>query len=353
MTVRDIEKYRRRHPAPALRVPPGCCVCAVIPCYNENACIGETLFSLKKAAGTAPFPTTVLIVVNFPRGEDPAESLKLLARLERGEFGIENLLFLYAPDLEGGVGAARKLGMDAFLRNIPCEAVPDSLLFSLDADTTVEPGYFAETARFLAGNKAGGVTIGYRHRQGETPEQEEAIRRYEAYLDRYVDRLGSCGSPYAFHSVGSAFAVKGEAYIRCGGMKVRRAGEDFYFLQELAKTAGVARFPEVLVRPSPRLSCRTPFGTGRAVRDLMEGKPLPEISDAAFDRLRVLLAALSEDILDCDVPVLPESAFLRKERFFEVWPGIRRNTPPGKRLRAFHVWFDGLKTLRFLHFCDA
>ncbi|MBQ7696876.1 MAG: glycosyltransferase family 2 protein [Lentisphaeria bacterium] len=353
MTVRDIEKYRRRHPAPALRIPSGCRVCAVIPCYNENACIGETLSSLKIAAGRAPFSTSVLLVVNFPRGEDPAESSKLLKRLESGEFGFENLLFLYAPDLEGGVGAARKLGMDSFLQNLPCEAVPDALLFSLDADTTVEPDYFAETAEFLAGNKAGGVTIGYRHRTGETPEQEAAIRRYEAYLDRYVDRLEECGSPYAFHSVGSAFAVRGEAYIRCGGMKVRRAGEDFYFLQELAKTAGVARLPKVLVYPSPRLSCRTPFGTGRAVRELMEGKFLPEISDAAFARLRLLLAALSEDALDCDAPALPEDAFLQKERFFAVWPGVRRNTPPGRRLRAFHVWFDGLKTLRFLHFCDA
>ena len=334
-------------------MPPGCRVCAVIPCYNENACIGEPLSSLKVAAEKAPFPVAVLAVVNFPRGEAPAESLKLLERFRRGEFGIKNLLFLYAPDLEGGVGAARKLGMDSFLQNIPCEAVPDALLFSLDADTAVEPAYFAETARFLAESRAGGVTIGYRHRPGETPEQERAIRRYEAYLDRYVDRLEECGSPYAFHSVGSAFAVKGEAYIRCGGMKVRRAGEDFYFLQELAKTAGVSRLPEVLVHPSPRLSCRTPFGTGRAVRDLMEGKPLPEISDAAFARLKVLLAALSEETLDCGAPALPESAFLQKERFFEVWPGIRRNTSPGRRLRAFHVWFDGLKTLRFLHFCDA
>ena len=121
----------------------------MIPCYNENDCIAATLLSLKKAAETAPFSTAVLLVVNFPRGEDPAESLKLLERLERREFCIENLLFLYAPDLEGGVGAARKLGMDAFLQNIPCEAVPGSLLFSLDADTTVEPGYFSETAEFL------------------------------------------------------------------------------------------------------------------------------------------------------------------------------------------------------------
>ena len=65
----------------------------MIPCYNENACIGETLLSLKKAAETAPFSTAVLLVVNFPRGEDPAESLKLLERLERGEFGIDNLLW--------------------------------------------------------------------------------------------------------------------------------------------------------------------------------------------------------------------------------------------------------------------
>ena len=353
MTVRDIEKYRRRNPVPVLPELAPFRRCAVIPCYDENETIGRTLGTLAAAAEAADPPPAVLLVVNYPAGADPADSLKLLERVRRGEFPLKYLYALYAPELEGGVGAARKRGMDTFLQSIPAEAVPEALIFSLDADTVVEREYFGAVAAFFASSRAGAVTVGYSHLPGETPEQEKAIRRYEAYLKRYVDQLARCRSPYAFHTVGSAFAVRGEAYIKCGGMKIRRAGEDFYFLQEAAKSAGIARLDKILVHPSPRLSGRTPFGTGQAVRELMAGNALPEIPDAAFDRLRRLLEAVTESALDCDAPLLPEKVFFTKERFFALWPGIRRNTPKNGRLRAFHIWFDGLKTLRFLHFCSG
>jgi hypothetical protein len=141
--------------------------------------------------------------------------------------------------------------------------------------------------------------------------------------------------------------------MKCGGMKVRKAGEDFYFLQELAKTTGVEVIDRVLVFPSPRISARTPFGTGQAVRELIEGKELSEVSSAAFDRLEKVLKCAEFENLDRDDPVFPDREFFEKEKFFKVWPGIRRNTPPAKLCKAFHTWFDGLKTLRFLHWCGS
>ena len=42
------------------------------------------------------------------------------------------------------------------------------------------------------------------------------------------------GYPWAMYTVGSAFAVTAEAYVKRGGMNRRQAGEDFYFLQNLA-----------------------------------------------------------------------------------------------------------------------
>jgi len=47
--------------------------------------------------------------------------------------------------------------------------------------------------------------------------------------------LQQAGSPYAYHTIGSAFACRAEAYIAAGGMNRRHAAEDFYFLQQLAK----------------------------------------------------------------------------------------------------------------------
>ena len=155
--------------------------------------------------------------------------------------------------------------------------------------------------------------------------------------------------------VGRGNAVGGACpaqVIKCGGMKIRKAGEDFYFLQELAKTSGVGVIEKKLVFPSPRISERTPFGTGQAVKDIIAGKNLSEVSDEAFDRLEKVLKAVVFENLDSDTPMLPENTFFEAERFFKVWSGIRRNTPPGKLCDAFHIWFDGLKTLRFLHWCD-
>ena len=279
--------------------------------------------------------------------------MELLRRIKQKEVFSEDLFYLYAPEISGGVGKARKLGMDSFLNSIPAEEVENSIIYSLDGDTVIENDYFIETEKFFSASACGGAVVSLRHQPGETPEVENAIRRYEKYLDRYVEKLRLCNSPYAFHTVGSAFAVRGSTYLRSGGMKVRTAGEDFYFLQEAAKTSGIGVIEKVLVHPSPRISARTPFGTGQAVNDIISGKSLPEISDSAFERLGKLLAAVDISTLGTDIPELPEKDFLLKEKFFQVWPGIRRNTPCEKLCKAFHIWFDGLKTLRFLHYCDG
>jgi len=353
LTVRDTEKYRRRNPAQILPGLENFRIGVVIPCYNENAALGETLSSLKEALAESEEAAAVLVVVNHPAGADDTQSLLLCKLLEERAFDYPFLFFLYAPGLKGGVGEARKIGMDSFLQSRPAENAPGTLICSMDGDTLVDKSYFKEIITHFKNSTAGGVSISLRHRTAGNEEQEQAIRRYEAYLDCYAAQLKRCGSPYGFHTVGSAFAVTGEAYMKCGGMKVRPAGEDFYFLQEVAKTSGVSTLDKVLVFPSPRISDRTPFGTGQAVKDIMAGKPLSEVSDRAFDRLKGVLESVSLETLDTDTPLLPEQEFFEAERFFKVWSSIRRNTPRTKLCSAFHIWFDGLKTLRFLHWCDA
>ncbi len=308
----------------------------VIPACDELEYIGRSLSSLPLTGGE-----TVVVVVNHPADADArvraaSETLRetLPAHIHR----------IYAPDLAGGVGEARKLGMDAVLA---AGAAADSLIFSLDADTVVEPDYFtAAEAAFAADPAISALSIGFAHLPGDTPEEERAIRRYEAYLDRYVRKLGEAGSPYAFQTVGSAFAVRLDAYLKAGGMRVRKGGEDFYFLQAVAKTGKVGVLDNVLLHPSARPSQRVPFGTGPAVKKLVGGEELDEISDGAFAALK--------NILDCAPELPPGLDFFRREGFYEAWPKILANTPetPAARLRAFHGWFDGLKTLRFLHDFD-
>jgi hypothetical protein len=46
--------------------------------------------------------------------------------------------------------------------------------------------------------------------------------------------------------------------------------------------------------------------------------------------------------------------FLDLNRFEEIWGKLRRNNPgPMALLKAFHGWFDGLKTMKLIHHLSA
>ncbi len=363
MRAADWAKYLgKRSPAVPEPVPVEAASCfAVIPACDELEELPRTFASLRAASGVEEIP--VMVVINHPAGacrRVVSASERMLEWFRRRELTLPRLYWIYAPELAGGVGAARKLGMDAVLDAVPAERAESAVLCSLDADAWVEPDYFEQVRAFFAARserEAGAVSIGLRHRPGETPEQEAAIRAYEHYLDRYAGKLEQAGSPYAFRTVGSAFAVRASTYVRCGGMRVRPAGEDFYFLQAASKVAPVGRIERVLVHPSPRCSDRVPFGTGRSVRSLLDGGALNEIPDGAFAALAELLAWSADPVRLLSGRGAPECAseFFEREGFFELWPKVLRNTPDrdDARLAAFHRWFDGLRTLRFLHFAGG
>ncbi len=343
----DVAKYFRKNPP--LPVGSGKFrMAAVIPAYDENDELPATLqkiYAAENSAGVA-----VIVVVNHPENCDESSSLQLLEFLRHEE----RVFPLYLPGISGGVGAARKAGMDAFLASQMPERLEETVIFSLDADTHIEKDYFVKAAPEVIAN--GAAVFEFSHRQAADALQQQAIDRYEKYLRRYKTKLAEAGSPYAFFTIGSAFAVRGDAYIRAGGMKVRQAGEDFYFLQALAKICGITFLPQVTVHPSPRVSRRVPFGTGPAVGDLMAGGTLNEIPDAAFADLAAMLAPAKEEMLadpEKFLAALPEKCrvFLKRERFARAWEKILQNLPEkaGAREKAFHEWFDGLKTLRFLH----
>lgn len=350
-----MEKYLRRSGANS-RLGADFLRAVVIPACDELEELPRTLDALADALERAPRPVAVITVVNHPEGAPEQPSLDTLKYLEARKF--PNLLTLYAPGITGGVGRARKLGMDAFVAAHDADTLDDALIWSLDADTRVDENYFAAVeAGFAAHPEAGFCTLSFRHEPGATRELERAIREYEAYLRDYVENLRRAGSPYAFYSIGSSFAVRGAAYVRAGGMKVRSAGEDFYFLQECAKCEKFFELREVLTHPSARLSGRNVFGTGPALRKLLAGEGLNRIAPAAYDAMKKLLDAVKnpenlgipENLLAAAPPEVGE--FLQTARFEENWTRILANTPADQtaRERAFHRWFDGLKTLRLLH----
>ena len=244
MKPHDFQKYLRKNPAPQLNHT-GFTRFVVIPVCDENGYIDATLAGLAAAPGIER--TLVVLVINHPANASPerkAANAELTARLEHEASPLPHLAYFTAFDLEGGVGRARKLGMDACLATLTPESVEQALFWSLDADSPVEPEYFTATeAEFDRHPEYAALSIRVRHQPGETPELERAIREYERYLDNYVERLRQAGSPYAFQTIGSAFAVRATAYLRAGGMRVREGGEDFYFLQAVAKTNPQRTYP--------------------------------------------------------------------------------------------------------------
>lgn len=343
----------------------------VIPALAESANLPATLLSLGANPVDALGAFLVLVVVNHRTDASPADKVDNSATLELLRAGDPcwaglNLAWVDAatpgselPLKGGGVGMARRIGLDLALKKLDISAA-DPLLVCLDGDTLVRPDYLPAITAHFQRCRAGAAAIPYRHQRGSTPQAERLIARYELFLRGYILGLELAGSPYAFHSVGSAMACRASAYCAIGGMNSRQAGEDFYFMQQLSRVVGVEQLTGTVVHPSPRPSHRVPFGTGRSVRRMEaggEGEQLfyrPECFRILQGWLALIARNLDEDgagLVGRSAVLSPHLAeYLQINRFAGVWDRLRRNHPaPAALTTAFHGWFDGLKTMKLVH----
>ncbi|MEK6535685.1 MAG: hypothetical protein AABZ40_08565 [Thermodesulfobacteriota bacterium] len=264
------------------------------------------------------------------------------------------------PDRDGGVGTARKIGMDAALAVLNGRGPGGGVICCLDADTLVMENYLAAVHAHFSMTDDPAAVAGYAHQKPADPRLLAAICCYEIFLRAYVMGLSFAGSPYAFHAIGSTMSCTAEAYAAVRGMNRRRAAEDFHFLDKLAKLRKIGHIGTTTVFPSSRPSDRVPFGTGqRMLRFMNGGTDEYRLHDSRiFAILREWLAGMEADpdrgteaILAAAREIhLDLKAYLDLSRFAIDWPVIRRNCPDPEHLRRqFHVWFDGLKTLRLVH----
>jgi hypothetical protein len=340
----------------------------VIPALGESRSLPATLASLERNPPNLLERTLVTVVVNNPAQASQADredNRRTLAGLARYA-GPLHLAWVNAssqgrelPPREG-VGTARKIGFDLVLGR--CRAVSPLLpiLISLDADTLVDDNYLPAIEDHFRDSAAGGAVLPFCHRSGGDPAIDRAIGHYELFLRTYVLGLTWAASPYALHTIGSAMACRADAYAACGGMNRRPSGEDFYFVQQLAKVCGVSQVRGTLVHPSPRPSSRVPFGTGPSVARLLAhpGEELEFYPAAAFDILKEWLAVVSlhraekgEALLERARGISPDlGRFLEALDFTATWRKLQRNHAQPERLSAaFHAWFDGLRTRQLLH----
>jgi hypothetical protein len=343
----------------------------VIPALAESAHLFDTLRSLAENPSEILSHFLVLVVVNNRQdapAADKADNRTTLQRLATGDPSLNPLRLAWVdaasegfelPADKGGVGLARKIGFDLALLHLDFTS-SDPILVALDGDTLVQPDYLPALVRHFRSSRAGGAVIPFRHQPGRTLEESEAIRRYELFLRSYVLGLSVAGSPYAFHTVGSAMACTASAYAAIGGMNTRVAAEDFYFLQQLKKTAGIAGVEGTVVLPSARSSHRVPFGTGRSVSRLLAGEESavlfyrPECFAILKQWLSLVEASLDAQgsaIRDCADGISPHlGEYLDGARFVEAWEKLRKNSRDRMALlAAFHAWFDGLRTLKLVH----
>jgi hypothetical protein len=299
---------------------------------------------------------------------------------------------------EAGVGLARKILMDEAARRFSQLGNPQGIITGFDADAEVDPNYLQALAShfFPEGrperlSEAGdaerlperlperrraepqvapdGCSIYFEHPlEGDSfpPTVYDAITQYELHLRYYLAALRFTGSPDAYHTVGSSFAVRADIYCMEGGMNRRKGGEDFYFIQKVAQRGNWSELKSTRVIPSPRSSDRVPFGTGRAVqvllREVDSSGNIPSLTSynpAPFGMLQQLFSNI-DSLYAGGLPevsgVLSEvsgvlSDFLSAQGFGEALDEIRSNTGSPEAFRKrFWRWFNMFRIMKFLHF---
>jgi len=347
----------------------------VIPALAEKDSLFATLETLAQNPSGHLSAFLILVVVNHredAESTEKADNRFTLKTLEKKQGPLASLQLGWVdactegrelPTRGGGVGLARKIGFDLALSRLEFERT-SPLVGSLDADTLVRSDYFPAIVDHFRDAKDGGAVIPFCHQKSANLHQDRAIHRYELFLRTYVLGLDRAGSPFAFHTIGSTMACRAEAYARMGGMNMRDAGEDFYFLQHLAKTSGVVQMKGTVVYPSPRASTRVPFGTGKSVSRLLadDKRGVLFYRRECFQILKEWLSLVTAnlnlpgEVLFCRAKTISAdlAEFLAMCQFIPTWGKLQNNfRSPSLLLKGFHQWFDGFKTLKLVHHLSA
>lgn len=301
-------------------------------------------------------------------GEAPGDSLidsvrssgLRLALVDASSKGCE------LPEKDGGVGLARKIGMDLALKMFNYDSSMKNILVCLDADCTVERSYITSIYEAFSKNSFHAAYVNFRHTipmENENAALDEstlAIICYEIFLRYYVLGLIAANSPYAFHTIGSTMACDYETYIKVEGMNKRKAAEDFYFMEKLSKHTDIVKINSTTVYPSPRGSWRVPFGTGQRVNRYLTHMQDEYLlyAPGSFLVLKEWLKIFnSPDVYEAGYylsragsihPALKN--FLEAQNFEGDWQKIVRNSKSGPQLqRQKRLWFDGFRTLKLIH----
>ncbi len=382
-----LQKAAIRGPLIELDPHPRLHLIVTIPVYHESG-LERCLDSLFMRPIPGSFRAEVLILINAPASaprnvleynqETLTRARNWIRRHPHPSIEFHPVLDHSFARRHAGVGTARKILMDEAVRRFNRVGNPEGIIASLDADAVVEPNYLEALLDHFGNPQpwVEGCSVYFEHplsleegiecglwdwdtaQEELTPGIVEAISRYELHLRYYVQAVRSTGYPYAFHTVGSAFAVRAEVYCKEGGMNRRQGGEDFYFIQKVAQRGHFSDCVTTRVIPSPRPSDRVPFGTGQVVRRLTrEGEVMRSYDPELFRMLQVFFEGMEKGFISADSgdwiasqpPVLKE--FLDAQKFDGALQEIRSNSASYPAfMKRFWRWFNMFRILKFLHF---
>ena len=344
-------------------------IIVVIPAYKEEFLL-LSLMSLKKCQKPL-WDVEVIVVINDSE-IDTAKTKELNQKIYQQaiEWSETNnrphlrFRIIYQGDLPkkfGGVGLARKIGMDEACYRFEKARQKKGIIICFDADSRCTENYLVEIENHFKNNpKTPACSIYFEHPiRGFDHEEKiyQAIIEYELHLRYFINAQRLAGCPFAYQTIGSSMAVRSDFYQKQGGMNRRKAGEDFYFLQKFIALGKFTELNTTTVFPSPRISDRVPFGTGKAVGEIIKQKGNYETYNLqTFKDLKLFFAELKsiyklkENWRDIALPksVLQYLALIDVDvRLAEIIKNT--STFPAFKKRFFH-WFNAFQVMKFAHF---
>ncbi len=359
--------------------------CLVIPAYNEPFRFIERLKQHPHIS-----PVLLILVINQPESSEfsqnnnqlfstlttPCNTIATEKNISLIQTGALRALIIdrFSPEnripIKQGVGLARKIGAD-----IACQLYLNGVIknkkstgqwiFSSDADAHLPSNYFevSHTESYVR-------VFDFCHIK-DNSEISSATDQYEQALKYYQKALEWAGSPYAFYALGSVLSFQVEAYCKVRGFPKRPAGEDFYLLNKLIKQGNAIFDPSITIKIESRISDRVPFGTGPAVRAIIENQKQNEVFTYYNPEIFILLKTwinwatthLPHTLLTRESsapswkehihtslpkPIIDTIDSLKFDDFMNhASHQCRTNT---SFIEHFHNWFDGFKTLKFIHY---
>ena len=342
----------------------------VIPCYREPE-VDRTIQSLFDCE-RGDFAVEIILLINSYRIDNDEilainrDSYRQMKEFASGNnsssFFLTPILIENLPGHQTGAGLPRKLGMEEAIRHF--KGNKTGIIVSLDADCLLAPNYLIEIYRNFKEYSLNSATIEFHHPVEHLDVSDPlriAATNYEIYLRYYRFALEFCGYPYPYFTIGSAFAVTAETYLKTGGMGKQQSGEDFYFLQKVFPLGKTRFIDTTCVYPAARISDRVPFGTGPALQKMLNGNQLTKLSynveafkvlKVFFDKIGLFFKKSQKEIENCILD-LPESLllFLKEDDFLSKIEEINRHTASLSNFRKrFFLYFNAFKILKYLNF---